>query len=301
MNPKTSLAISCATLACTASLSASELTYAPLQAGYLHNFSTDIDGGGSASKGVFQLKAGVPILLEDDLTIALTSSFRLSSYDFSGGSAGSFAALDPWDDIHAYKLGAYINWTFKEDWTLLATPNVSSKAESGASLSDSLQAGAIIGLSYKVSDKLTIGSGFGYKSQIEESSSFYPILIIDWEINDTLSLTTSPTAGATPGPSIALRWDISDESRFSLGMSYDSNRFRLDKDNAAAARGVGEDSGIPVYGVYTFKSSENTQTSIIAGVRLGGELRLEDKSGNKLVERDSDAAPFVGINVGYTF
>lgn len=301
MNSIINLAIAGAALLCTVSATASELSYAPLQAGYRHHLSSDIDGGGSASKGVFQLKAGVPLVRETDLSISLTSSFRLDAYDFSGGSAGSLAALNPWEDIYRYQLGTFIRWDFKKDWSLIATPSVRSNAESGASLSDSLQAGGIIGISHKISDTLTIGSGFGYQSQIEDSASVYPILLIQWKINEALTLTTSPPAGATPGPGLALRWDISDESRFTVGFSYENNRFRLDKDSAASAGGVGEESGIPLYGVYTWKSSEHTQTSIIAGVKLGGELRLEDKSGNKLIERDSDAAPFIGINVGYTF
>lgn len=301
MSSKTQLLIQCIAIGSIATLSASELTYAPLKVGYTHQFSSDIDGGGSVSNGTLKLSAGVPLIMKDDLTLALTAGFEQDSYDFSTGKAGSFASLNPWNDIQTIKLGSYLRWDIQDKWTLIATPSVRSVSENGASLSDSLQAGSNVGLQYKISDSLTIGSGFGFQSQIEDSASIFPLILLDWKINDELSLTTAPGAGASAGPGISLRWDSSDTMRFSLGFSYDRSRFRLNKDNPQAPAGVGEDSGIPVYASMTWKSSEHTQTSIIAGVKLASSLELADKSGNRIIKRDYDPTPFLGINLGYTF
>ena len=271
---------------------------APLQTGYLYEPSTDIDGGGEIAKQFFHLTGGLPLYDKDDLFIALTASYHLHAYDFSGN--GSFAGSDAWEDIHVGNLGAYIRWNFSDTWSLFTIPNIRRAGESGADFSDTLTGGALLGASYKHSDTLTIGPGIGYVGQLEDSATIFPILLIDWQFAPNWRLSTGSTVGASLGPGLSLKWKINDDFRFTLGARSERIRFRLD-DSTANQQGIGEDNSIPVYGILTWQATEHVQTSLLAGVGFANDLVLDNSSGNRISREDYDPSPFIGLNLGYSF
>jgi hypothetical protein len=147
---------------------------------------------------------------------------------------------------------------------------------------------------------LTIGPGLGVLSQLEDSASVFPILIVDWKITDRISLETGRSLGATRGPGLNLDYRLSDSWSFGLGARYESLRFRLD-DKGAAPGGVGEGSSIPLYLSATYSRGRDLQVSAIAGVDLNGELRLEDSEGRRLARDDYETAPFLGVTFNVRF
>jgi len=274
---------------------------APLQTGYIYNFGANVDGGGDVSNQFFHISGGVPLHKSDDVFIALTAAYQLHSYSFSGGPAGSFVGLDPWDDIHTANLGAFISWKFADNWEFFGIPSIRTSGESGANFGDTLTGGALIGASYKFSETLSIGPGVGYIGQLKDSASIFPILVIDWQFCDKLSLTTGPTIGASQGPGLAIKWQIQDDLRFTFGARSESRRFRLDDSITNGKQAIGEDSSIPVFGILTWQATEHIQTSLIAGVGLANDLLLDDSNGNRIARKDYDASPFIGVNFGYNF
>lgn len=275
---------------------------APVQTGYIYDIGTNVDGGGEVSSHFFHLSGGVPLYNnDDDVFIALTAAYHLNSYNFSDGPAGSFVGLNPWDDIHTARLGAFIRWNISDKWQFFGIPTLRSTGESGANFGDSLSGGALLGASYKVSDSLTIGPGFGYLTQIEDSASIFPILVIDWQFCDNLSLTTGPIIGASQGPGLAIKWQIQDKLRFTFGARSERVRFRLDDSLTGAKQGIGEDNSIPVFGILTWQATDHLQTSLIAGVGIANDMLLDDANGNRITRSDYDPSPFLGINLGYNF
>jgi hypothetical protein len=293
------LTLSSAILASTLTVSQA-MDIAPLQTGYLYDFAADVDGGGDISKHFFHLSGGVPLYNnDDDLFVALTASYHLHSYDFSGN--GTFTGLDPWDDVHTGNLGAFIKWSFADNWEFFGIPYVRTTGESGADFGDTITGGALLGASYKFSDTLTIGPGVGYVGQLEDSASIFPILVIDWQFADQWSLTTGSVVGASLGPGLAIKWQIQDDLRFTFGARSERIRFRLDDSVDSAKQAIGEDNSISGYGIITWQATEHLQTSFIAGMSFANELQLDDSSGSRITSEDYDASPFVGINLGYNF
>ena len=189
---------------------------------------------------------------------------------------------------------------FDEQWTLFAIPTLRFYGESGADSGDSATGGALAGVSYRVNDRLTIGPGLGVLSQIEDSVSIFPILIVDWKITDRISLETGRGLGATQGPGLNLNYRLSDTWSFGLGGRYESLRFRLD-DRGSAPDGVGEDRSVPVYLSATYSRGRDLQISAIGGVELNGELRLEDSQGRRLARDNYESAPFLGATFNVRF
>jgi hypothetical protein len=274
----------------------------PLSTGYIYQFGTGIDdGGGEISSHFFHVRAGVPLYREEGKLIALSAAYQLNAFEFSGGSAGGFAALDPWGDIHTARLSAPIRWEFGERWSFFGLPSIRSVGESGAGFGDSLSGGFLLGASYKFGERLTLGPGIGYISQMEDDASIFPIILIDWKLTDTLSLTTGPSVGATQGPGLALSWDISDRLRLSLGARYEKLRFRLDSASAASPGGIGEDRSIPVFAGLTLQATDHWKFSLLGGVGFGNELSVEDDGGNSVSKSDYDPSPFIGVNASFSF
>ena len=274
---------------------------APVQTGYIYDIGTDVDGGGKVSSQFFHLSGGVPLYKSDDVFVALTAAYHLNSYDFSGGPAESFVGLDPWGDIHTARLGGFISWKISEKWNFFGIPSIRSSGESGANFSDTLSGGALLGASYKFSDTLTIGPGMGYLTQIEDSASVFPIIVIDWQFCDKLSLTTGPIIGASQGPGLAIKWQIQEKLRFTFGARSERVRFRLDDSLTGNKQGIGEDNSIPVFGILTWQATDHLQTSLIAGVGIANDLQLDDSSGSRIEKSDYDPSPFIGVNLGYSF
>lgn len=273
----------------------------PLIAGYVYQFKTDLDGGGEMANHFFYGRLGVPLLRDEGKLIALVGSYRFNGYDFSGGGTGSIAALSPWENIHTVQLSLPIVWSFDEKWTFFGFPGIRSVGESGSNFSDTLSGIFIGGISYKFGDRITLGPGIGYVSQMEDSASIFPVILVDWKITDSLSLTTGPGVGATVGAGLGLNWRVSDSTRIFFGGRYERLRFRLDENNRASSEGIGEDRAIPVYAAWSFISQAGWNVSVMGGVDFGGRLELSDQNGKSMIKEDYDPAPFVGINAAYSF
>ena len=136
----------------------------PLKAGYIYTFDANIDGGGKISSHFLNTSATVPIYIEEGRFVGLSGGYRLNAYDFSGGGPGSFAALDPWDQIHTIQLSLPIRWDLGGDWSFFGLPNIRFVGEGGADFGDSIKGGALAGFSYRFGDRLTLGPGVGYRS-----------------------------------------------------------------------------------------------------------------------------------------
>ena len=120
------------------------------------------------------------------------------------------------------------------------------------------------------------------------------VIAFNWKLTEALSLTTGPSVGATPGPGLALNWDISDKTRFFLGARYEKLRFRLDKNNSASPGGVGEDRGIPVFVGLSFQAAKHLRLSLVGGVDFGNELRLEDGGATRSLKATTTLLPSQG-------
>lgn len=265
-----------------------------LRGGYLRQLKTDIDNGGDFSVDRFFVQGGVTYSPEIRRSISLAVGYGYDGYDFS--ASGGFAALQPWSNIHSYRVSAPVRWGFDDKWTLFVIPTLRSTAESGADLDNGVQGGGFAGFSYRFSDRLTLGPGIGVLTQIEDSASVFPVILIDWKITNRLSLRTGSGTGATLGPGLVLDWRVSEKWSLSLGGRYERLRLRLD-DHDLAPDGVGEDRAFPIFGGIQYTYSQRFHVSFVGGVEVGGKLSLFDRDGNEIIEESYDPSPFIGLTL----
>jgi hypothetical protein len=269
-----------------------------VRGGYLHQFDTDLDDGGNFNVDRLFIRGGVSYSAAPRRRVSLAAGFGRDRYDFSGNT--DFAGLRPWKRVNRLRFSVPVNWAVDDHWTRFFLPTLRFYGESGADLEDSATGGGLAGFSYRFGDALTLGPGLGVLTRLEDSVNVFPILIIDWQITERLSLKTGRGLGATQGPGLTLNYRVSDTWNLALGGRYESLRFRLD-DSGPAPDGVGEDRSFPLYLSATYNRGRDLQLSLIGGVELGGTLRLDDSKGRRIAKEDYDTAPFLGFNFNFRF
>lgn len=257
----------------------------------VYKFDTDIDDGGSYNATRFTIQAGAGYSRDRQTNVSFSLGYSYDDYDFSGKDG--FGSYNPWEDIHTISFGVPMSLGIDDHWTAFVIPSIRSTGESGADFDETITGGVLGGFSYRFSDKLTIGPGLGVISQLEESATVIPILIVDWKITDKWSLDTGRGLGATLGPGLTLNYQPNSEWRFGIGGRYESLRFRLDKKGEIGG-GVGEESSFPLFVSSTYNVTPKANISLVGGVELGGELKLEDKDGRTVKEESYDTGLFLG-------
>lgn len=262
--------------------------------GAVYQFDTDLDEGGSYNATRFTIQAGSGYSWDPQTNVSFALGYSYDGYDFTGNAG--FGSLNPWEDIHTISLGVPMRFGIDDQWTAFVIPSIRATGESGADFDESVTGGVLGGFSYRFSDRLTLGPGIGIISQLEESATIIPILIIDWKITDKWSLDTGRGLGATLGPGLTLNYQPNRMWRFGIGGRYEKLRFRLDTKDTTGG-GVGEDLSFPLFVSGTYNVSPKTNISLVGGLEFGGELKLEDEDGRTISKESYDT----GIFLGFTF
>lgn len=268
-----------------------------VSAGAESSLEADVQGGGALD--VFRMRFGVTgkSELTRDLDLAVSVGYGLDLYDFSGTTR--LGGVDPWENIHTLSIAALLSLDLNDDWTVFGGPVVQFAREDNVGLDDSFIGGAVVGATYKVSSALTVGGGIGVVTQIEDDARLFPVIVLDWEISDTLRLT-SQTSGAAGRSGLELVYDLGNDWETAIGGSYDFRRFRLD-DEGIAPEGVGEETRIPIRARLSYRAGDHFVIDLYAGIAMSSELVLEDADGVLLGREDVDPAGLFGLTFTISF
>ncbi len=259
--------------------------------------TTDVDGGGELEVSRIPFRLETENDLRDDLTLKLTLGYELNLYDFSGASD---LGVDPWDDVHILELTGRLQWAASDDWFIFGGPIVQFARETDAAWDDAVMGGAVIGATRVFSKTLILGGGVGVLSQIQDSALVFPVLVIDWQINDNLRLVSQGRVGSSGGLGLELVYDLGSGWEVAGGFQYEQRRFRLDSSRADAPEGVGEETTLPLWARLSYEINENVGLDLYAGV-ASGELDLDDNGGNAVARADYDPGGFIGFAARASF
>lgn len=284
-----------ALLVLSATLAHAQLAPPPFLLGGEYQLSSDIDGGGSFSRSVVRGRVSAPLYLGEDTIVGLSAGYTFESYDFDD------LTPEPWGEIHRARLALVAKGDLANDWSWLVLPWVAANAESGADWGESLTYGGIAAAWYQWGDTLALGVGAGFGTRLEDDASFFPILVVNWEFAPDWTLSTIPPEGFQVGPGVNLRWDARDDLSLLLVYHYQGDQQRLDEDSLAAANGVGELRQHRIALGATYRWSENLNFTAHAGLTFGGEIELQNQSGDTLNEGDFDSSLVFGLEGSLRF
>jgi opacity protein-like surface antigen len=270
-----------------------------LAAGAVHQSDADLsdaDGEFNVSRGFVQGSLGYA--WDRRTSVSLSLGAGNSNYDFS--SQATIGGQQPWDEIEDYRISLPVRFSPTENTDVILIPSVRTFRESGASLSEGRTEGFIGGMSWKLSDTLTIGPGMGWFSEIGGGSNAFPILVIDWDITDKLSLSTGRGLAASQGPGLTLDYQLAKKWKLGLAGRYEKTRFALNVD-APGSGEVGEDRSLPLVVSLDYTLWPMTSITAMIGAEFEGTLRLEDGNGSRIAQSDFDTAPIIGLSFSYRF
>ena len=267
-----------------------------IRGGTLYQFDTELDNGGRYSHARYNIQGSRSYSWDSRNSASIALSYSYDDYNFSGGNSGSLAGSSPWNNIHSFSLSTPLRKGINDSWSAFLIPYLRFTGETGAEFDETITSGIFAAAAYRFSEKLTIGPGIGVASQLEESASIFPVLIIKWNITDKLSFDTGRALAATQGPGLTLSYKPNQKWKYAVGGRYEKLRFRLDKSGYVSG-GIGEDSSFPLFGSCTYNVNSKTKVSMVAGLELGGGLKVENSKGDKIFDDSSEP----GILAGLTF
>ncbi len=265
-----------------------------IKAGSVYNFTTDIEGGGSFAVNRYFVEAGLARLWRFDRMVSVSAGYGQDDYRFSG------LGTDPWNNIDNFRVGLFARWALDEQWVLFAGPSVRSYGEAGTDLDDALVGTFFGGASYRFSDRLTLGPGFMVAGQIEDSTRYFPVLLVNWNLTEKLSLETGGGFAATAGPGLSMVYDFSKHWKFAVTARYEKKRFRLNG-TGFAKNGVGEDRNVPIIGNIGYFFYPGGHVSAVIGYDFAGKISAEGADGLKLYENDYDSSLMAGLVTSFRF
>jgi len=249
----------------------------------------DLDSGGELESNHSYLRAGIDWQRGRGESIGLSIGAAAHSYSFD-----NIGGTEPWDDVASYSLG--LNWRrpHGDAGMWFVAPSVDFSGASGADFGDSLTYGTVASYAHRFSDSLTLGFGIAAFHGLEDSNVF-PVILIDWQINDRWSVGNPFRPGPVGPAGIELVYAVSADFEIGLGGGWRSNRFRLD-DDGTVPDGIGEVQGVPAFLRLSWKLNDAFSADLFAGMFLAGEVTLEDENGHELDSNDLDSTPLAGLS-----
>ena len=259
-------------------------------AAYARQGDSDLESNGkfSVDRGVVEL--GARRRVGDRLFAGITLGYQQDDYRFTQ------VAGQPWNDIRTLQLGFSLRYLANQKWMLFGLPLLRYSTEQDVELSDGREYGLLAGASYRFSNKLTIGPGFGAINGIGGEEDFFPILLVDWKITDSLTLETGRGFAASRGPGLALKWRPASAWELGIMARYEKSRFRL-----LTNGNIGEDKSVPVMLTASWEPKRDIQLTAFGGVETSGRLSIENSDGVRLQQLSYESAPQAGLLVKLSF
>lgn len=260
--------------------------------GYGYQANTDIKkSGGDFQRNSVRAGLNAEIDFGDGFKLDNILAYEYHNYTFSGSSAFQ------WEDIHRFVYAPLFKWQASESWTVLAAPIVQWMGEGGADISDAFTGGGLVGFNYQASPDLSLGLLVGVLSQIEDDAILLPIPTANWKFAEKWTLRAGVNRlGPTVGVGGELAWKFAKTVELAGGIQFQKRRFRLDKSNRVA-----EETLAPAYGKVTWALFPQGNVEFFGSVATNGELRLENKNGNKISDKDYESTTFFGARLHFVF
>jgi len=257
----------------------------------VYQFGSNLNKGGSISvlSLLFDVDGNIP--LSETLGVGLHFGYHYDDYNFSGPF--TFAGVKPWDKVHKLEFGGSVNYDLTPIWSIYITPMISITREDGGGWGNAVGYGGAVSVTRDFGPKLTLGLGVAAFSELEQVS-VYPMIVVNWRINDQLLLANSTRPGPGGPAGLELSYRLGDGWEVAAGGAYRSERFRL-KNSGLYGDGIGESSSIPAWGRISRNIGKNFNLDLYGGAVMGGKVSIDDGKGHRLASDDYHPAPFVSL------
>ena len=255
----------------------------------------EIDGGGAMGALRFKAAGHVRGPLSHSTRLYLDVAYAHTDYQFSQDGASACVepsacfANAPWQDVHTLDVAPGGSLNLSDALQLQAFVPIRWHAESNSDRSG-VTAGFLALVHIRFSDTFKAGLGVGVQSEIEQDASVFPIITLDWQINERFQLMTR--GAPYQGGELALLVGSDPAFRGSFSVGYERRRFRLAA-SSPDSNGVGEMTSVPILVGADFRLGTESSLSVQGGIAVRGRLELDNAHGSDLRREAFDTAGLI--------
>ncbi len=268
-----------------------------------HQFDSAISGGGRFDRLRFELglEGGGPI--SQNVRLSLATGYAHTRYGFSDSASPSCAnpaacfERSPWSGVHSVDAVPGASLVLNDTLQIIARVPIHWEAEGGSD-QNGLTAGLIGAVLLRLSQDFSATLGVGVQNEIEQRTSVFPVISLDWRLSHDLRLRT--TGGPDQGGGGELLWGPADAIQLSLTAGWERRRFRLDG-AAPNADGVGQYTAVPLRVGFRLNLTRSAYLTLTGGLAVAGRLEIDDAAGRSLREQDFDTAGLIrgGLRISF--
>ena len=263
--------------------------------GYTWQFQSKLkdQNQGQVSHGRAHTDGKFRLGLTDTLDLTMGWRYQFDQWSFKD-------TIEVWQDINTLQFNLGLRWRLNDNWIVFGGGQVMWSVENGGNWSDSVIGGGAAGFSYAFSRDLIIGAGLGVRSQLEDDALLYPIIVLDWQITDRLSLDTRLETGWANQSGAELVYELTDEFDVGLAVVFDYERFRLD-DSGVLPGGVGTTETLPLMFYLTWEPIPETSITGYIGATVYGRIKATNSASQDVYASTYDPTPVIGLQGSIRF
>lgn len=218
--------------------------------------------------------------------LSVTFGTEQSWYDFSSSALLVPGDPQPWRHIQSYTLGMNFATQWTESLSSLLIGNINFAGEGSAAFGDGFTGGGGAAMILKLSEGLDLTGGVYVRSRLGGGVYVFPIVGIDWQINEQWRLSNENQ------PGLYLSYAINDKWRLSAGARYDFSEFRLESDNFVP-NGIGSDERVPVTFGVDWTPTPNITVQARVGAVVYEKLKLRNSQRDTLGDATVDPGLYI--------
>ncbi|MBC7771040.1 MAG: hypothetical protein H7210_00960 [Pyrinomonadaceae bacterium] len=265
-----------------------------LRGGGEYTFSSDIDdspGDIGIARTNFGVGIGIPIGERSRLSLDVDE--EVSWYFFDNAPGLVPGTSDPFELALSTQFQPTFSSQIDERWSWFVGGIVNFAGEADADIGESATYGGFGGARYRFSDTFALSFGLGARTRLEDSTFVIPLIGIEWKVSDRVTV-------ASEGTHIKITAQMNQQLAVTLSGGWELREYRLD-DTGPLPDGVARDRRVPVGVTLDWKPADNVQLSLGGGVVVWQEFRFDDRNGDRVSETNTNPAAFVGVSGKFTF
>lgn len=235
---------------------------------------------------------GIPIAQYSQLSVGF--DYEHSSYDFKDATAFVAGTSSPFGDVNRETLSARFSQFLSQEWSYFVGGSVSLSGEEGAETGESVQGVIYAAPRYAFSETFSVAIGVLVATKLEDNALVLPLATINWDFAERWNLSNNGKLG------LAVTYKPDDAWALSVGASYDSRDFRLDR-NGPVPGGVGRDTRVPVAFTAAYTPTPRINLEATIGAHLAQNIEILNASGDSIADVDADPSMFLALRLGFSF